>query len=213
MMNSNKNYSFANFLKLKEQKSISPMKLLADAEVSEGLKYHLDNNLSLCENVFRIYSKAYFDLINETRELYNKNLIEVNDQDADLLETDIGEVIEHNGKTIYLDAPFLDKSRNLNESKKSKKKNPPLNKPVRTPSGPKKFKVYVKTPSGRIKMVRFGDSKASGLSIKNDSPARAKSFRARHKCHEKKDRTTPGYWSCNVARYAKSLGLKSSRPW
>jgi hypothetical protein len=87
-----------------------------------------------------------------------------------------------------------------------------LNKPTRTPNGPKKFKVYVKD-GDKIKLVRFGDSKKSGLTIKNNSPARAKSFRARHKCSEKKDKTTPGYWSCNVARYAKSLGLKSDRPW
>ena len=40
-----------------------------------------------------------------------------------------------------------------------------------------------------------------------------KSFRARHNCDQKKDRTTAGYWSCNVGRYAKKLGLKSSRNW
>lgn len=192
----------------------TPMRLVKNIKISDNLRYHLDNNLSLCENAFRIYSEAYFSLINEVRDLYNQNLIEVNDEDAELLETDVGLVVEENGKSFYLDIPFAEDKEELNESKKKKsKKNPPLNKPMRTPGGPKKFKVYVKTPSGRIKMVRFGDSKASGLSIKNDSPARAKSFRARHKCHEKKDRTTPGYWSCNVARYAKSLGLKSNRPW
>ena len=85
---------------------------------------------------------------------------------------------------------------------------------MRTPGGPKKFKVYVKVPgTDRIKTVRFGDSKSSGLSIKNSDPARAKSFRARHKCSEKKDKTTAGYWSCNIGRYAKSVGLKSNKPW
>ena len=35
-----------------------------------------------------------------------------------------------------------------------------LNKPFRTPSGPKKFAVYVKDPkSGNVKIVRFGDPK------------------------------------------------------
>lgn len=198
--------------------SSTPMRLVKEAKISENLKYHLDNNLSLCENVFRIYSKSYFDLINEVRDLYNKDLIEVNDEDADLLETDIGTVLESNGQVVYLDVPFADDEEELNESKKKKKKKDgekkgPLNKPMRTPGGPKKFKVYVKTPSGRIKTVRFGDSKASGLSIKNSSPARAKSFRARHKCSEKHDRTKAGYWACNIARFAKSVGLKSSRPW
>lgn len=200
-----------NFKEYFYKETPEPMSLIGNPKISENLKYHLDNKLSLCENVFRVYSKAYFDLIEEVRNLYNQDLIELNDEDADLIETNIGETAEYNGKTVYLDAPRELKVK-LHEAEHGGKK-VPLNKPMRTPGGPKKFKVYVKTPSGRVKMVRFGDSKASGLSIKNQSPARAKSFRARHKCSEKKDRTKAGYWACNVARYAKSLGLKSSRPW
>jgi len=184
------------------------MQLLADAKISNNLKYHLENKIPLCENSFRIYSKAYFDLINEVRNLYEKDLIALNDEDAELVETNIGETAEYNGKLVYLDCQRSIKTQINEEEKKG-----PLNKPMRTPGGPKKFKVYVKTPGGRVKTVRFGDSKKSGLSIKNSSPARAKSFRARHKCSEKKDRTKAGYWACNVARYSKSLGLKSSRPW
>jgi len=200
-----------NFKEYFYNQNPEPMKLIGSSKISENLKYHLENRISLCENVFRIYSKAYFDLINEVRNLYNKDGIELNEEDAELIETNIGETANYNGKTVYLDAPKELKIK-LTEAEHGGKK-VSLNKPVRTPSGPKKFKVYVKTPSGRVKMVRFGDSKASGLSIKNQSPARARSFRARHKCSEKKDRTKAGYWACNVARYAKSLGLKSNRPW
>lgn len=85
-----------------------------------------------------------------------------------------------------------------------------LGKPFRTSGGPKKFSVYVKNKSGNIVKVNFGDP---NLKIKNANPERARSFRARHKCDQKKDRTTPGYWSCNVARYRKALGLTSSRTW
>jgi len=70
-----------------------------------------------------------------------------------------------------------------------------LNDPIRTSekSG-KKFKVYVKDPkTGNVKVVRFGDP---NLEIKRDDPKRRKSFRARHKCDQKKDKTTAGYWSC-----------------
>lgn len=191
---------------------IAPMELLgADVKVSENLKYHLENKISLCENVFRVYSKAYFDLINEVRDLYNKDLISVNDEDAELLESNLGESATYKDRTVYLDAPIQIKEK-LNEAEHQGKK-VKLNKPMRTPGGPKKFKVYVKTPSGSVKVVRFGDSKKSGLTIKNSNPARAKSFRARHKCSEKKDRTKAGYWACNVSRHAKSLGLKSNRPW
>lgn len=85
-----------------------------------------------------------------------------------------------------------------------------LNQPFRTPGGPRKFSVYVKNDKGNIIKVNFGDPNAT---IKNNDPKAAASFQARHKCSEQKDKTSAAYWSCNVARYAKSLGLVSSRPW
>jgi hypothetical protein len=68
-----------------------------------------------------------------------------------------------------------------------------LNKPFRTPDGPKKSAVYVKNKSGKVIIVRFGDK---NMSIKKNIPARRKSFRARHKCDQAKDKTTPRYWAC-----------------
>lgn len=84
-----------------------------------------------------------------------------------------------------------------------------LNNPFRTPGGPKKFSVYVKNDAGNIVKVNFGDPNAT---IKNDDPKAAASFQARHKCSEKTDKTTPGYWSCNISRYP-SAGLSSTRKW
>ena len=74
-------------------------------------------------------------------------------------------------------------------------RNVPLNKPIRTKSGPKKFAVYVKNAKGNVVKVNFGDP---GLSIKRDNPERKKAFRARHKCSQKRDKTSPGYWSCRM---------------
>lgn len=68
-----------------------------------------------------------------------------------------------------------------------------LNKPFRTPDGPKKFAVYVKNDKGNVVRVNFGDPK---MSIKRDDPERRKNFRARHNCSEKKDKTKAGFWSC-----------------
>lgn len=68
-----------------------------------------------------------------------------------------------------------------------------LNKPFRTPDGPRKFSVYVKNKEGRVIRVNFGDP---DMEIRRDDPARRKSFRARHKCHTRKDRTKPSFWSC-----------------
>ena len=58
----------------------------------------------------------------------------------------------------------------------------------------KKYKVFVRDPkTGNIKKVNFGDP---NMRIKRQDPKRRKSFRARHKCSQAKDRTTPKYWSC-----------------
>lgn len=188
------------------------MELTQDVKVSKNLEYHLENNINLSENIFRIYSKSYFDLINEVRDLYDREKIKLNDEDAWIVESDLGKkVILENGEEVWLDAPIYEEELDyIITEAKHHGKNVKLNSPFRTPGGPKKFAVYVKTPKGTIKKVTFGDP---NLRIKNASPGRAKSFRARHKCDQKKDRTTAGYWSCNVARYRKKLGLKSSRTW
>ena len=90
-----------------------------------------------------------------------------------------------NNKEIEID--FSDQIKSANEGKT-------LNKPFRTPKGPKKFSVYVKNDKGNVVKVNFGDP---NMEIKRDDPARRKSFRARHKC----DTSPPGkltarYWSC-----------------
>ena len=70
----------------------------------------------------------------------------------------------------------------------------PLDKPFRTPDGPKKFSVYVKNPStGNVVKVNFGDP---NMEIKRDDPARRKSFRARHNCDNPGPKTKARYWSC-----------------
>lgn len=189
-----------------------PMKLTEKIKVSKELQYHLDNKISLSENIFRIYSESYFHLINEVRKLYNQDMIKLNEEDTWIIESNLGKkVILENGDEVYLDAPIYEEEvfEILSEAK-HRGKNVRLGSPFRTPGGPKKFAVYVKTPKGTVKKVTFGDP---NLRIKNASKGRAKSFRARHKCDQKKDRTTAGYWSCSVGRYAKKLGLKSSRSW
>jgi hypothetical protein len=184
--------------------------LKEDVAISEELQYHIDNNISLTDNVFRVYSEGYFNLVNEVRDLYNQGYISLNEEDTLMVESDLGKITVINGKEIYLDAPFIVEEELLDEAK-HRGKNVKLNKPFRTPGGPKKFAVYVKSPGGGVKKVTFGDS--GKLRVRNSNKKAAKSFRARHKCDQKKDRTTAGYWSCNVGRYAKQLGLSSSNSW
>lgn len=181
--------------------------------VSEGLRYHIDNNLSLTNNIFRTYSPAYFDLVNEVRDLYEQGLVQLNEEDTLMVESDLGKVVIIDNQEIYLDAPYIvedEDDEDVLEEAKHRGRNVKLNKPFRTSGGPKKFAVYVKSKSGGIKKVSFGDP---NLRVRNKNKGAAKSFRARHKCDQKKDRTTAGYWSCNVGRYAKQLGLSSSNSW
>jgi hypothetical protein len=319
-----------------------PMKLTENVKISKELEYHIENKISLSENIFRIYSTKFFDLINEVRSLYVNNKIRLNEDDIWMVESNLGEkIILESGEEIYLDAPmyeededvielrdtlklgedyhinilkkmggmryfdmeyngvskrflmgkvfdilyssnvkstadfvvigtphfkrvldsefdyfiflvkgkpyyfqnnpdkidynhkdpynrdsflftddnpitknigdkiFVEDVESLSEAK-HRGRNVKLNSPFRTPGGPKKFAVYVKTPKGTIKKVTFGDP---NLRVRNANKKAAKSFRARHKCDQKKDRTTAGYWSCNVSRFRKKLGLKSSSNW
>jgi hypothetical protein len=84
----------------------------------------------------------------------------------------------------------------IKESAKYQGKEVKLNDPIRSKNGPKKFHVYVKDPkTGNVKKVNFGDP---NMDIKRDDPKRKKSFRARHKCDQAKDKTKAKYWSCKM---------------
>jgi len=175
--------------------SIAPREIL-----SEGLKYHIDNNTPLTEHVYRAGSSNYFNLWAEARTLYTRGILDFSGDDlAILTETHLGEFGIYEDKKVPLD--FIMEDMELEEEKKD----PPIGKPKR--GGAKKFYVYVRD-KGKIKKVSFGDT--SGLSAKiNNSKARA-AFSKRHDCPNKKDRTKASYWSCRLPRYAKLLGLKSN---
>ena len=182
--------------------------LKEDVDISDHLQYHIDNKLSLTDNVFRVYSEGYFKLVNEVRGLWQEGLITLNEEDTLMVESDLGKTAEFEGEYVYLDAPVY-AEEGINEAEYRGKK-VDLNKPFRTSGGPKKFAVYVKSDKGNVKKVTFGDP---NLRVRNNNKKASKSFRARHKCDQKKDRTTAGYWSCNLGRYAKQLGLSSSNSW
>ena len=77
-----------------------------------------------------------------------------------------------------------------------------LNKPFRTPKGPKKFSVYVKNEKGNVVKVNFGDP---NMEIKRDDPNRRKNFRARHNCDNPGPKTKARYWSCKMWEAKKSV--------
>jgi hypothetical protein len=175
--------------------------------ISENLKYHVDNNLPVLENVFRPGSNSFYDLIKEARILFDTNKVELSGIDKILFETtDIGKFAEYEGEMVPLDLP-LEEVEDLNEAEYHGKK-VPIGKPMRS-SGPKKYKVYVINPkTKKVKVVNFGDAKG-GLSAKVSDPKARKAFAARHQCHLKKDKTKPGYWACRANRYANLWGGKT----
>jgi hypothetical protein len=91
------------------------------------------------------------------------------------------------------------KSEHKTASDKNKGKK--LNKPFRTPGGPKKFSVYVKNDKGNIIKVNFGDP---NMRIKDNIPGRRKNFRARHNCDNPGSKTKARYWSCRQWSNSKS---------
>jgi len=137
--------------------------------------------MTLTENAFMFYSEGYFNFINEVRNLWNKGQIELNKEDILMIESDLGIKVKIGKQYVYLDAPYIYETEEgvLTESK--------------IPRGPKKFAVYTKDKTGGVKKVTFGNS---NLILKES-----------RKCSQKTDRTTAGYWSCNVGRYTKQLGL------
>ena len=108
-------------------------------------------------------------------------------------EANIG---EYDGETEggYEDEYGSVENINLNEAEYHGK-TVKLGKPSKGDVKNKKFKVYVKNKKGNVVKVNFGDA---NMEIKRDNPKNKKSFRARHKCSQAKDRTTPKYWSCKM---------------
>ena len=245
-----------------------PMELEKDVEISDGLKYHMENKLALGESVYRYGSDNFFNLLKEVKTLYTKGLIKLNENDIFIVNDidtkvrlngqifQLGQIMESEESSIDIEGVdnFLlnngfnriglvnltdDKKMdefllmkgynrislaNLKREDKINAVNKELNKGTLTEAeyqgkkvelgkpkrgGSKKFYVYVKNPkNGKVKKVSFGAKDGGGnLSVKLKDPKARKAFADRHNCEQKNDKTTPGYWSCRLPRYAKLLGL------
>ena len=59
---------------------------LAPREIlSEGLKYHMDNNKPLTEHLYRVGSDSYFNLWAEARAMYVRGIIDAHGDDLKIL--------------------------------------------------------------------------------------------------------------------------------
>ena len=346
--------------------------LIEQVLFSEGLRYHVENSIPLYDCIYRPGSKGFFSLISESRVMYNNGLLRVNEDELDMLNSDLGEFALYEGREVALDFPiseeadyelrqkhlneglfswltggdkmspeqkrekeFLDfyninvedsharinylsslfsdprhqrlwldeynqvwkpnhirkllqkrikkiqqrklvskielendemiqylndlinqleiakinsdlrtinriekqiqqlgimisegkkrkkrKKRKKTRKKKSKSKKSgsyhrgrkvKLNKPKRNSGSGGKFVVYVRNQkTGNIKRITFG---ARGMTTGLRNPARRKSFAARHRCAQKKDKLAPGYWACRIGRHPAVSGAPYTTWW
>ena len=200
--------------------------------LSEGMNYHIDNDIPIRESVYRPGSKSFFAFILEAKKAYRAGLIEADEYDHDLLTSDIGEYGEFNGGFVPLDYPIpveldesVDNVDNIEEKRKRKRKRKKkksgtlykgrkvkLNKPQRNSgSSGGKYVVYVRNPkTKKVKKLTFGSRE---MSVKLKDPKRRKSFVARHKCKETKDKMSKRYWACRIGRYPHLFGGKQKYTW
>ena len=83
------------------------IKFTESVNISESLKYHLENNKPITENIFRPSSDAFYEVIKEARELFDLGRVNLCDVDKELYEsTDIGKFGLYNGELVPLDLPM-----------------------------------------------------------------------------------------------------------
>ena len=171
-------------------------------KLNEGIIYNVDNNVPLHKNPYRYGSTKFFEYFNDLRKLKLENVSEML---STFIHSDIGKVGVYEGNDVLLDFPMLQEAEYQGRDVE-------LNKPKR--GGSKKFYVYVKDKKGNVVKVSFGAKGGGGkLAVKLKDPKAVKSFVARHKCLQTKDKTTASYWSCRLPRYSKSLGLSGGGRW
>lgn len=172
----------------------------ASVEISPGLNYHIEHQISLAEPVYRENTKEYYELMIEAKDLFASGVISLDDESQRILNSDIGKFAMFEGMLVPLDSPMEleEESDILKLAAEFKGKKVNLNKPRALRKGEpgfgrKQYVVYVKN-GDKVKRITFGDP---NLKAKPEKAKNRKSFRARHKCDQKKDKTTPGYWACH----------------
>ena len=159
-------------------------------DISEGLKFHIVNNKSIIENVYKIGSNNFDNLLEECRDLYMNGDLELSDDDLSfIMENEYGP-IENTNYTV---------GDMLNEAEYQGRK-VQLGKIMQ--GDIKKFKVYVKNEKGKVVKVNFGfggkSAKGKIMRIKKNNPERRKSFRARMRCDSPGPKWKPRYWACRT---------------
>ena len=190
--------------------------------LEEAMQYHLDNNISITENVFRPASEMFFEMISEAKRLYKEGKYTPKDEwETDMLNSDIGEIAEYEGQTVVLDYPIEEgleecwKGYTQRGMKKKGDKMVPNCVPMSEaddPTGGKGIGKPFRSGGGGAVYVRVGDGvrkinfSQSGMTKKYNDPAATRSFVARHHCLTNKDKTSRSYWACRWPRFFSNSG-------
>jgi hypothetical protein len=162
------------------------LKSMPDLELEDWTKDMVSKAEIYLQNIYdfvKYYEPNKYD--QESPEM------EMEDASYEYQDTKTGEVYTYRRKGYYeKDGRLL---MYMGEASEYQGRKVTLNKPFRTPSGPKKFAVYVKNESGNVVIVRFGDP---NMKIKKNIPERRKSFRARHNCDNPGPKWKARYWAC-----------------
>jgi hypothetical protein len=176
-----------------------------DVMISEGLQYHLDNQIPLNENVYRYGSEEYFNLINEVRSLYKESNIDLSIMDEELVRQSIGDKGVYEGKDVWLNFPM--EEVRLYEAKHNGRE-VSLNSPKKTGSQNYVYVTGCLKDKSKVKKITYG----SAMKDKLKDPDRRKAFAARHGCEglSLKDKCTKKYWACRKPRdFAQISGSNS----
>lgn len=152
------------------------------------LELEEDGEVVTADNIIFPDEQNYVDFNEETSEFDISDIAKYTFRDPktnELYNYDRMGVYQKDGRNLV----YVSKSAEYQGRKVT------LNKPFRTPSGPKKFAVYTTNESGNVVIVRFGDP---NMKIKKNIPERRRSFRARHHCENPGPKWKARYWSCRA---------------
>lgn len=181
----------------KKQEETAAVSRVGTLGMSEGLRYHIDRDLPLNENVYRPGTKDFFDLFNEARTLWTEGRYAATEAEYEMFKSDIGEWTLFEGKMVPLDFPMFEES--LDEAK-YKGRTVKLGKAGASRSGGRAH-VYVRNPkTGKIIKVSFGSGMPDPMGSSDAHKKRRKSFGDRHGCSSKNDKTKAGYWACRSTK-------------
>lgn len=175
--------------------------------LSEGLQFHINENIPISTNVYRRGSEKYFELFKEARELYNEGIIDLHYEIDKMYikELEIGEYGMYEGNLVPIDYPMYEDELLVFEAMYKGKK-VKIGKAGAKRIGKGKACVYVytgkknKDGTRKVKKVTFGSSMPSAMGNSEAHRKRRKSFGERHQCSKKKDKTKAGYWSCRLTK-------------